>query len=69
MGTPSPSSANLISSISDLCFAHAAHLAPVEITGESVNALATRLLDHFLASLPTDTVAEDLLLRPAPRDF
>jgi 23S rRNA (cytidine2498-2'-O)-methyltransferase len=34
----------------DLCFAHAVHLVPVEITGESVNALATRLLDHFLAS-------------------
>lgn len=34
----------------DLCFAHALHLAPVEITGDSVNALATRLLDYFLTS-------------------
>ncbi len=34
----------------DLCFTHAAHLAPVEVSGESVNALATRLLDHFLAT-------------------
>jgi 23S rRNA (cytidine2498-2'-O)-methyltransferase len=34
----------------DLCFAHAIHLLPVEINGESVNALAARLLEHFLAS-------------------
>ncbi len=34
----------------DLCFAHAIHLAPVEINGESVNTLAARLLEHFLAS-------------------
>lgn len=34
----------------DLCFAHALHLAPVEIAGESVNALAAALLEHFLAS-------------------
>lgn len=34
----------------DLCFAHAVQLAPVEIAGESVNALAARLLEHFLAS-------------------
>jgi 23S rRNA (cytidine2498-2'-O)-methyltransferase len=36
--------------ISDLCFAHAALLSPREITGESVNALAARILDHFLES-------------------
>ncbi|MDR1010325.1 MAG: rRNA methyltransferase [Opitutaceae bacterium] len=36
--------------ISDLCFAHAALLSPQEITGESVNALAARILDHFLES-------------------
>jgi 23S rRNA (cytidine2498-2'-O)-methyltransferase len=35
---------------SDLCFAHAVHLAPVELSGDSVNALASRLLEHFLAS-------------------
>ena len=34
----------------ELCFAHAAHLAPVELAAESVNALAARLLEHFLAS-------------------
>lgn len=34
----------------DLCFAHAAHLAPAEVAAESVNALATRILDHFLAT-------------------
>jgi 23S rRNA (cytidine2498-2'-O)-methyltransferase len=32
----------------DLCFAHASHLAPTEVTGESVNALAARVLEHFL---------------------
>jgi 23S rRNA (cytidine2498-2'-O)-methyltransferase len=36
--------------VSDLCFAHAAHLAPAELHGESVNTLAARILDHFLAS-------------------
>ncbi len=34
----------------DFCFAYAIHLAPVEVAGESVNALAARLLEHFLAS-------------------
>lgn len=34
----------------DLCFAYATHLDPVELTGESVNALAAGLLEHFLAS-------------------
>lgn len=34
----------------DLCFAYAMHLAPVELTGETVNALAARLLEYFLAS-------------------
>jgi len=34
----------------DFCFAHAIHFAPVEFSGDSVNALATALLDHFLAS-------------------
>jgi len=34
----------------DLCFAHAAFYAPVELEGPSVNALAARLLEHFLAS-------------------
>lgn len=34
----------------DLCFAYAVHLAPVELTGETVNALAARLLEYFLAS-------------------
>jgi 23S rRNA (cytidine2498-2'-O)-methyltransferase len=44
-----PSAAVVPASL-DLCFAQAIHLAPVEVSGESVNALATRLLDHFLAS-------------------
>lgn len=43
-------SAALAPSALDLCFAHALHLAPVEVSGDSVNALATRLLEHFLAS-------------------
>jgi 23S rRNA (cytidine2498-2'-O)-methyltransferase len=34
----------------DLCFAYATHFLPVELTGETVNALAARLLEHFLAS-------------------
>jgi 23S rRNA (cytidine2498-2'-O)-methyltransferase len=34
----------------DFCFAYAIHLAPLEVAGESVNALAARLLEHFLAS-------------------
>jgi 23S rRNA (cytidine2498-2'-O)-methyltransferase len=34
----------------DFCFAYAIHLAPFEVAGESVNALAARLLEHFLAS-------------------
>ncbi len=33
----------------DLCFAHSAHPGPVEVTGDSVNALAARLLEVFLA--------------------
>lgn len=45
--TPGPAFAP---STLDLCFAYAAHLAPVELAGDSVNALATRLLDHFLAT-------------------
>ncbi|NDC74179.1 rRNA methyltransferase [bacterium] len=34
----------------ELCFAHALHLAPTELGGDSVNVLATRLLEHFLNS-------------------
>jgi 23S rRNA (cytidine2498-2'-O)-methyltransferase len=34
----------------DFCFAYAIHLAPSEVGGESVNALAAHLLEHFLAS-------------------
>jgi 23S rRNA (cytidine2498-2'-O)-methyltransferase len=34
----------------DLCFAHAVHFAPLEIVGDSVNALAARLLECFLES-------------------
>ncbi len=34
----------------DFCFAYAIHHAPLEVAGESVNALAARLLEHFLAS-------------------
>ena len=33
----------------DLCFAYAIHLAPVELGGETVNALAASLLEYFLA--------------------
>lgn len=33
----------------DLCFAYAIHLAPVELGGETVNALAAGLLEYFLA--------------------
>lgn len=38
----------------DLCFAHAVLADPVEVTGESVNQLAGRLADHFLASIRTE---------------
>ncbi|MBC8008683.1 MAG: rRNA methyltransferase, partial [Burkholderiales bacterium] len=48
-GTPSPGSPPPPPG-RDLCFAYAPHQAPVEIAAESVNALATRLLEHFLAS-------------------
>ena len=34
----------------DLCFAHTLHFAPVALAAESVIALATRSLEHFLAS-------------------
>lgn len=34
----------------DLCFAHAIQPEPVAVEGESVNALAARVLDYFLAS-------------------
>ncbi len=34
--------------IEDLCFAHTVATAAVEVGGDSVNALATRLLDQFL---------------------
>jgi 23S rRNA (cytidine2498-2'-O)-methyltransferase len=40
-----------VADISDLCFAHAALLSPQEVTGESVNTLAARILDHFLESV------------------
>lgn len=33
-----------------LCFSHAAYLEPVEIVGESVNALAEKLVESFLKS-------------------
>lgn len=38
----------------DLCFAHSVLTAPAEITGESVNALASRILDLFLESARTE---------------
>lgn len=38
-------------SIDELCFPHLTFLAPREIRGESVNALAQQLADYFLASL------------------
>ncbi len=34
----------------DLCFAHTTHFLPVEVSGETVNALAARLLEWFLES-------------------
>lgn len=34
----------------DFCFAYAIHHAPVAVEGESVNALAARLLEYFLTS-------------------
>lgn len=34
--------------VEDLCFAHTVMTAAVEVLGDSVNALATRLLDQFL---------------------
>jgi 23S rRNA (cytidine2498-2'-O)-methyltransferase len=38
----------------DLCFAHQTLLAPFEITGDSVNALAGQLADYFLSSARTE---------------
>ncbi|WP_052362147.1 SAM-dependent methyltransferase [Geminisphaera colitermitum] len=38
----------------DLCFAHSVLIDPTDITGESVNALATRILDIFLESARTE---------------
>lgn len=34
----------------DFCFSHLTHQSPTELTGETVNILATRLLEHFLSS-------------------
>lgn len=38
----------------ELCFAHALLLAPVEVTGDSVNALAARIADAFFATAKTE---------------
>ena len=46
---PLPAGATPPAAIHDLCFAYFTHLAPVEIDGESVNALANRVLEQFLA--------------------
>ncbi len=50
--TTPPLAAGLLppEAIGDLCFAHAVHPAPTEVTGDTVNALAARVLDLFLAS-------------------
>jgi len=37
-----------------LCFSHAAYLEEVEITGDSVNALAEKILEFFLTSARTE---------------
>lgn len=38
----------------DLCFAHAILLDPVEVTGDTVNGIAGKLLDFFLGSAKTE---------------
>jgi 23S rRNA (cytidine2498-2'-O)-methyltransferase len=43
--------------VPDLTFAHLSLLAPVEVGGDSVNALAARLEEFFLASLRDERVA------------
>jgi 23S rRNA (cytidine2498-2'-O)-methyltransferase len=54
-GEPSPqAAATPHAALAELCFSHAALLDPVEITGESVNALAANLADYFLASARTE---------------
>ncbi len=45
--------------VPDLAFAHLAMLEPVEVTGESVNALAQQVLDFFLTSLRGEQVGAE----------
>ncbi len=40
----------------ELCFAQAVLIDPVEITGDSVNQLAGRIMDHYLESIRTERV-------------
>lgn len=49
-----PSSTALPGALDSLCFSHAAYLDEVEINGESVNALAEKILEFFLTSAKTE---------------
>lgn len=40
--------------VPDLCFAHACLIEPVELQADSVNGLASKLLDFFMASAKTE---------------
>jgi 23S rRNA (cytidine2498-2'-O)-methyltransferase len=59
LATPPASFAALLdatpaAALPDLCFPQVALLDPVEITADSVNALAARIIEHFLASARTE---------------
>ncbi len=43
-----------VATVPELCFAHALLADEVELSGDSVNQLAGRLADHFLASIRTE---------------
>ncbi len=45
------------SALDRLAFAHLSLLAPVEFRGDSVNALASRIAEHFLTSLRDERIA------------
>ncbi len=42
--------------ISDMAFAHLSQLAPIEVRGDSVNALAARIAEFFLTSLRNERI-------------
>jgi 23S rRNA (cytidine2498-2'-O)-methyltransferase len=47
---------NISGSLESLVFAHLTFTAPIELRGDSVNALATRILEFFLASVREERI-------------